>query len=606
MKQLSNKIALLALFLGLFLFIFDVPAQTLGWGRNDEGQIGIGNQEVQAFPVEILAVPDATGIGGGESHTLFLKADGTLLASGLNTTGQLGDGTTISPRISPVAVSGLTNIVKVANGFGLHSAALRSDGTVWSWGYNLFGQLGNGTTETTGCRCVPTPMPISITNVVQIKTGDAYTLALKADGTVWAWGDNIVGQLGNGTMTNSSSPVQVGVGVAGFNNIVAVSAGESDAIALKSDGTVWIWGRNLYGQVGNGTRLVIQRLPVQNTTLSNIVQVSAGSANIMALRSDGTVWIWGNNTRGQIGNGATSDFQLFPVQNSTLTNIVEIEAGGGFTAYARRRGGTVWAWGYSLYGQLGTGGSQTTGCQCQPSPLQSSVGAGNAGIGAGFYQGFSLNPVIPVTVGANQQLHGKNVEMFFTNVTGAGDVSYTAVDPTTTGLTVPPGYVIQGNQPAYEITKTATTSGNILVCLAVNKTNPADYSLLKILHEEGGVLVDRTTSYSATFGNVCSTVSSFSRFVVAQGLIPTAARAMVSGRVSVGKGAGLVNAFVILTDINGNSRTARTNSFGYYRFDDVEVGQTYIVAVRSKQFQFTPQIISVNDNIRDLDFTAIE
>ena len=182
---------------GAFLVVFlslqpgaaqTVQAQTRGWGWNASGQLGIGNTENQPTPVTVSAAPDATGMSIGYRHTLFLKPNGTLVASGYNGDGELGDGNaTNTSQTSPVAVLNLTNVVQVTAGY-YHSAALLADGTVWSWGANNQGQIGNDTTTTAGCQCIPTATQSSISGVMQIDAGSRHTLALKSDGTVWAWG----------------------------------------------------------------------------------------------------------------------------------------------------------------------------------------------------------------------------------------------------------------------------------------------------------------------------------------------------------------------------------------------------------------------------------
>ncbi len=500
----------------------DLQAQTRGWGFNNNGALGTGNSANQPTPQTVTALADATGSGIGIDHTLFLRADGTLRVAGLNEFGQFGSITPASSN-SPVAVPSLTNVVQ-ASGGGFHSTALLADGTVWSWGYNIEGQIGNGTTTVTGCLCVPTPTQTTITNVVQIEAGAFHTLALKADGTVWAWGTNADGQLGDGTAISRPTPVQVGVGVSGFTNIIAVSAGDSHSIALKADGTVWVWGGNEYGQVGNGTASTSDQLtPVMNTTLSNITQISAGIFHNLALNSSGRVFIWGDNFYGQVGNGtANTTSQSIPVQNTTLENVIEIET-AGFTNYARLRDGAVHAWGINDAGQIGNGTTSATGCTCQPTPVQTSVGAGNTGIIGGWFHAFSLKPVISVSTGANQIFRGDNVRLTFADIMGAGNVSYTAINPASIAGTysLPSGYTIQNNQPAYDVTATATATGNIDVCIAgINEYSATAFASLKILHGEGSAWVDRTFSSNFMGRQICARVTGLSPFVIAQS--PTA------------------------------------------------------------------------------------
>lgn len=596
-----------AMFLITCLFsVSGLRAQTRGWGYNLNGALGIGSMANQPSPQTVTLLPDATGAGIGIEHSLFLRADGTLAVAGLNDFGQFG---TVEPFNSsvPLAVPGLTDVVQ-ASGGGFHSVARRADGTVWVWGYNNDGQIGNGTTNTTGCFCVQTPTQATISDVVQIEAGAFHTLALKSNGTVWAWGWNENGQLGNGTETDQSLPVQVGVGVSGFNNIIAVSAGDVHSMALKSDGTVWIWGSNEYGQVGNGTASTTNQLvPVQNTTLSNITQISAGIFHNVALNKSAQVFVWGDNVHGQVGNGAAGGAQTTPVQNASLTNVIEIES-TGFTNYARLRGGSVYAWGFNDVGEIGNGTTNPSGCQCQPTPVQTSVGAGNSGIVGGWFHALSLKPVISLAPATNQSVRGDNLHLTFADITGAGSLSYVAVDPSAIAgsYTLPLGYTIQNNQPAYDVTTTATTTGNIDVCVTgINEFSQTAFAGLRIMHGEGANWVDRTNSASFINRQICARVTSLSPFVIATAPAATAASVSVSGRVVSGK-SGISRAIVSVINSDGSVRTAKTNSFGYYSFENVLAGDTYIFTATAKSYSFSPQVISINDAVENLNFTAIE
>src|SRR3989304_5520615 len=187
---------------------------------------------------------NAVAIAGEGDHSLALKNDGTVWAWGLNVSGQLGNGTNTNSNV-PVQVAGLTGITAIAGGGRAHSLALRNDGTVWAWGFNTSGQLGNGTLTNNN---VPVPVS-SLTAVTALAGGGNHSIALRNDGTVWAWGYNGYGQLGNGTFTNSNVPVPV----TSFTGVSAISSGDLHSLALKNDGTVQAWGNNASGQLGNGT-----------------------------------------------------------------------------------------------------------------------------------------------------------------------------------------------------------------------------------------------------------------------------------------------------------------------------------------------------------------
>src|SRR6185312_1603769 len=172
------------------------------------------------------------------------------------------------------------------------TTALKSDGTVWSWGSNGFGQLGNG-----GYTSTTTPVQTTITGVVAISSWSAFTLALKSDGTVWGWGTDYSGELGDGgSNTNRPSPVRT----LNLTNVVAIANGWIHGLAVKSDGTVWTWGRNVNGQLGDGT-FTNRSAPVQVSGLTAATAAAGGENHSLALKSDGTVWAWGDNSRGELG-----------------------------------------------------------------------------------------------------------------------------------------------------------------------------------------------------------------------------------------------------------------------------------------------------------------
>ena len=256
------------------------------------------------------------GVSAGQSHTVYLKSDGMVWATGKNGTGQLGDGTN-NDRSNPVQVknadgTGLSGVMGISAGDS-HTVYLKSDGTVWAAGYNWYGQLGDGTTTVRN-------NPLQVTNLdgtglsemIGISAGQSHTVYLINDGTVWATGFNSTGQLGDGTTTNSSNPVQVtNEDGTELSEIVGISAGQYHTVYLKSDGTVWATGYNAWGQLGDGT--TTQRTnPVQvtnadGTGLSGVVGISAGKSHTMYLKSDGTLWTVGTNNTGQLGDGTTTN-----------------------------------------------------------------------------------------------------------------------------------------------------------------------------------------------------------------------------------------------------------------------------------------------------------
>ena len=289
------------------------------------------------------AAPPTTAISPAVTTT---PLSGTLLAWGLNESGELGNGTT-TDLPSPVPVGGLHDVVALAAG-AAHSLALTRDGTVWTWGFNGDGELGNG--ATTNQR---RPVPVGgLHDVVALAAGGQHSLALQRDGTVWAWGGNHMDQLGTGTTINQTRPVQV----RGFHDVIALAAGAYHSLALQRDGTVWAWGLNGNGQLGNGTATYDQARPVQVRGLHDVIALAAGSAHSLALQRDGTVWAWGLNGNGQLGNGTATE-QGRPVQVRGLHGVSALAAGQVYSL-ALQRDGTVWAWGTNgnaepLFGTFG-------------------------------------------------------------------------------------------------------------------------------------------------------------------------------------------------------------------------------------------------------------
>ena len=276
-----------------------------------------------------------------------------LLAWGDNQNGQLGDGTTNS-RSLPESVVG---DVVIAVAGDAHTLYVKSDGTLWAMGDNSFGQLGDGTTN-------QRTSPLSVaSNVVSVAAGTGHSLYVKSDGTLWAMGRNNDGQLGNGTTNDCHSPVSVGT------NVVAAAAGFYDSLFLKGDGTLWTVGNNSFGQLGDGTTLNRSNaVPVA----SNVVAIAAGVVHSVFLKRDGTLWAMGYNLDGQLGNGTTIDSHS-PI--STASNVVCVAAGGYHTLYLKNDD-TLWGMGYNRNGELGDG---TTTNKHSPELVASNVAAATGG-----------------------------------------------------------------------------------------------------------------------------------------------------------------------------------------------------------------------------------
>lgn len=312
-------------------------------------------------------------INGGNSHSIILCEDSIVWTTGLNSIGQLGDGTTIN-KLTPIKVNGITDVVDVQAG-ETHSMVLLSDGSVWTWGNNDDGQLGNNSTDSS---LIPIQVP-GLSNIVKIATRSGHNIAIENSSTAWIWGDNQLNQI-NGTSTDELFPVSVGfnfidiiVGanytaelkqdsmvyvtasgltLLGLTGISSIGAGYKHLFAFKNDGTIWAWGDNQYGQLGDGTTVSQSTsTTVQVTGLSNIISITGGQRHSIALKSDGTVWTWGWNGLGQLGDSTLID-QLTPIQVPGLSNVIEISA-GAHHCMARRSDSSIWVWGNNISGQLG-------------------------------------------------------------------------------------------------------------------------------------------------------------------------------------------------------------------------------------------------------------
>jgi alpha-tubulin suppressor-like RCC1 family protein len=283
-------------------------------------------------------------VAGGDQHSLALKRDGTVWAWGLNANGQLGNGTTTNSTV-PVAVSGLANVVAISAG-GNFSLALKGDGTVWAWGSNLFDQLGdNGVTFLTATLPVRV---FGLTNITAISAGYAHSIARRGDGAVFTWGQNLQGQLGDGTTAERIAPVQV----PGVSGAVAVSTGVYNTHAILGDGRVFAWGSNATGQLGAGLA-VFKTVPELVPGLTDIVAISAGFESSFAVRSDGRLFAWGGNGTGQLGDGTLTN-RSTPVLLPGIDGVVAVSAGFDHTL-ALRNDGTVRAWGDNIFGEAGPG-----------------------------------------------------------------------------------------------------------------------------------------------------------------------------------------------------------------------------------------------------------
>ena len=267
------------------------------WGRNDYGQLGLGDTTQRNSPVQIGVVTTWSKIASGSATSHAIRSDGTLWGWGYNGDGRIGDGTTIQ-RNSPVQIGSDTNWSSVEGG-AAHVILLKSNGTLWASGANSTGALGLGDTT---ARTSPTQVG-SATNWSKIACGYLHTLAIKTDGTLWAWGQGGNGALGLGDTTQRNSPVQVGVAT----NWSKVFCSEYSSFAIKTDGTLWAWGYNDYWMLGDGTSTQ-RNSPVQIGTDTDWSEVGGGRFHTLASKTDGTLYaLGGENTHGQLGDATDTN-----------------------------------------------------------------------------------------------------------------------------------------------------------------------------------------------------------------------------------------------------------------------------------------------------------
>ncbi|AZB10810.1 T9SS C-terminal target domain-containing protein [Chryseobacterium sp. G0162] len=279
----------------------------------------------------------------GNLHSLGIKTDGTLWSWGYNSYGQLGDGT-VSNRNTPKQIGTATDWVSITTGEN-YSLALKSNGTLWAWGKNTNGQIGDGTTNS---KTTPTQIGTA-TDWVGMTAGDGHTLALKSNGTLWAWGSNSYGQLGDGTTINKNIPIQVG----SATDWRSVESGRGSTLAIKTNGTLWTWGSNFSAELGDGTTNH-RSTPMQIGTDTNWSSVDGGSSHSLGIKTDGTIWGWGANNSGQLGDGSTI-YKFVPTQIGVSSNWSSINAGQGGSSVALKTDGTLWVWGSNSSGELGDG-----------------------------------------------------------------------------------------------------------------------------------------------------------------------------------------------------------------------------------------------------------
>ncbi len=388
------SVALLVLITSTLVYVVNsAPAsaattELYSWGNNATGQLGNGNTTNATTPqkVQLPSGISATAVAAGTNHSLAVGTDGKVYAWGNNTVGQFGNGTTTSSS-TPVAITlpGGVSATAVAAGME-HSVALGSNGAVYDWGYNGFGQLGDGNTANSS-----TPVKVTLpAAAIAVAAGAEMSEALLSNGDLWTWGEGTNGALGNGNSTNHSSPVQATVSL-----VSAIAAGGQHTL-LISVGIIYAFGYNGFGQLGDGSlNNRRNRMPVNMPAGVNGVAVAAGEDHSLAIGSNNKLYAWGYNGYGQLGNGTTVGSSNPALVNMPAGVTATSIAAGANSSYAIGSDGNLYAWGYNGLGELGDGATSnaTTPVQVSLTPVAKPPNAVASGSSA--EHAFAIAPPTP-------------------------------------------------------------------------------------------------------------------------------------------------------------------------------------------------------------------
>lgn len=365
------------------------------WGNNQGGQLGSGNLLNNANIKQVGTASDWVMVSASFAHTVALKTDGTIWSWG-TANGQVTSFS--STLLNPTQIGTSSDWVYVNNSPGA-TFGIKSNGELWTWGSNIYDRLGRVADG------LPAKVP-TIGNQLWVEAGGSgtHSVGLKSDGTIWTWGNGADGRLGHSSLTNLSTPTQVGTAT----NWKSIKAGEDHTIAIKTDGTLYAWGKNDVGQLGTGSAASPIIFPVQIGTATNWNQISAGSYHNLAIKTNGSLWSWGSNFFGQLGTGNNISYNA-PIQVGTDLSWTKID-GGNLHSSAIKNDNSGWTWGNNGSGRLGDGASTNRntpfGLTCPTGTLSSS----------GFSQNDNDFQIYPnpaksfVTVSSKNQL--KSVEIF--------------------------------------------------------------------------------------------------------------------------------------------------------------------------------------------------
>lgn len=330
------------------------------WGDNSNGQLGIGAANFSLAPIQVGTANNWKSIAVGDGFTIALRSSGvlansnTLWAWGANNYGQLGDGTFVDKYV-PTQVGTNTKWTQIAASVN-HCMSINDSGTLlnpnirtlWGWGRNIYGQLGNGVT---GNQSTPIQIGTAI-DWGQVAAGDGFSIAQKTNGSLFAWGWNNVGELGINSTTLTTTRTQIGNDTDWSSNI---SAGDNHTLAIKNNGTLWAWGLNSSSELGSGNT-TNSLLPIQIGIDTDWSKVDAGSDHSIALKNNGDAYTWGHNNMGQLGIGTTTATLARTIIGGSYATV----AAGWRNTIAIRNDGTLNSWGDNQWGQLGDGTTTST------------------------------------------------------------------------------------------------------------------------------------------------------------------------------------------------------------------------------------------------------
>jgi alpha-tubulin suppressor-like RCC1 family protein len=323
-----------------------IPPELWVWGQGSLGKLGNNSTTNISTPITTFSGgSNWKQVSAGAYNIAAIKTDGTLWTWGLGAAGRLGNASTTNVSTPVTTFSGGTNWKQVSVGDSI--AAIKTDGSLWVWGSGSNGRLGTNFTTN-----VSTPVPTFAggTNWKQVYVGDNHTAAIKTDGTLWTWGRGLYGTLGNASTAQVLTPVTT---FSGGTNWKQVSNGATSTAAIKTDGTLWVWGNGANGRIGNA---VITNASTPVTTFAggtNWKQVATGFQHMSGIKTDGTLWIWGTALNGRLGNATTTAIISTPITTfAGGTNWKQVSSGLQYTS-AIKTDGTLWVWGTGIDGQLG-------------------------------------------------------------------------------------------------------------------------------------------------------------------------------------------------------------------------------------------------------------